>query len=391
MNRLPGKEDLKALSEARGEFCISIYMPTARKGVETLQGGVRLKNLLRQAEEKLLALGARAQDIPRLLDQARALADNYEFFQHQSDGLALFIRPDGSVQEFRVPLSFDDEVFVNSHFHLKPLMQVLTANGRFFILALSQKSVRLFEATRFSIQEIELPEGTPRSLAEAMRYDEIERHHHFSPGSQGRAAGGVDAFAGHGSDATDTEGMKERMRRFFDAVNRGVMERIAADSAPLVTAGLEYMHPLYRDANWYPHLIRDAGVYRAVDDLRHEELRDLAWPVVEPIFRREQEAVRERFNALKGTGLASSDLHEVVPAAMDGRVEALLIPVGKHRWGIFEPETRRVELRRDEIAAAGQDLIDLAAVRTFLTGGTVYTVGQNELPDGAPVAAVFRY
>lgn len=391
MNLLPGKDDLKALSEDRGEYCISIYMPTARKGVETLQGSVRLKNLLREAEGKLTAHGAKPQEISGLLENVRTLVESYSFWQHQSDGLALFIRPGGEVRSFRIPIELDENVFVNNHFHLKPLMQVMTANGRFFMLALSQKRIRFFEGNRFSVIEVDLPEGTPRSLDEAMKYEDPERMHHFSPGSQGRSSGGIAEFAGHGLDASDMESMKNRMRRFFHDADKGIMQLIAADSAPLVLVGLEYMHPIYHDANNYSHLITDGGVIRTADDLRPEELHEFAWQVVEPIFRRDQDSALERYNALKNKGLASSDLHEVIPAAVDGRIESLIVPVGEQRWGTFEPESRRVELSQDETAAAGEDLIDLAAVRTFLNGGAVYAVDQQVLPEKDVVAAVFRY
>ena len=54
---------------------------------------------------------------------------------------------------------------------------------------------------KFGLREINLPEGTPKSLDEAMKFEDWGRGHHFSPGGQGRNAGGIQAFAGHGADA----------------------------------------------------------------------------------------------------------------------------------------------------------------------------------------------
>jgi hypothetical protein len=34
---------------------------------------------------------------------------------------------------------------------------------------------------------------------------------------------------------------------------------------------------------------------------------------------------------------------------------------------------------------------DRAAVETFLRGGTIYAVEQQEVPEGYAVAAIFRY
>jgi hypothetical protein len=38
-----------------------------------------------------------------------------------------------------------------------------------------------------------------------------------------------------------------------------------------------------------------------------------------------------------------------------------------------------------------EDLLDLAALQTFSTGGTVYAVTPEQMPDKAQVAAIFHY
>ncbi|MDX2243921.1 MAG: hypothetical protein NW224_24865 [Leptolyngbyaceae cyanobacterium bins.302] len=38
-----------------------------------------------------------------------------------------------------------------------------------------------------------------------------------------------------------------------------------------------------------------------------------------------------------------------------------------------------------------EDLLNAAAIQTLFHGGTVYAVEPQNVPDDAPVAAVFRY
>jgi hypothetical protein len=38
-----------------------------------------------------------------------------------------------------------------------------------------------------------------------------------------------------------------------------------------------------------------------------------------------------------------------------------------------------------------EDMLDFAAVHTFLNGGHVYTVEPEEMPNNQLVAAIFRY
>ena len=149
-------------------LCISIFMPTFRTGAESQQNQIRFRNLLRTAEEKLLAGGLRPQEIKRLLEPAQALPGNVLFWRRQSDGLALFLSAD-LFRSFCLPESFDElDRRYADNFHIKPLLPLLSGDRRFYILALSQKEIRLLEGTGQNVQEIEL-ESVPKSLAEALQ------------------------------------------------------------------------------------------------------------------------------------------------------------------------------------------------------------------------------
>ena len=41
--------------------------------------------------------------------------------------------------------------------------------------------------------------------------------------------------------------------------------------------------------------------------------------------------------------------------------------------------------------AVGEDLLEIAAIETFLNGGQVFTLPPEKMPAGADLAAVFRY
>jgi hypothetical protein len=156
-------------------------------------------------------------------------------------------------------------------------------------------------------------------------------------------------------------------------------------------AAVDYLHPIYRDANTYPHLI-DAGIEGNPEALSAEELHRRAWAIAQPLFLAEREQAAARYRRLSGAGseLASSDVEAVVPAAYVGRVGTLFVAVGLQRWGSFDAATGRVELHA-EAAPGNEDVIDLATIHTFLNGGTIYAVEPEEVPDEAALAAVFRY
>ena len=112
------KEDLTTLAERRPGWHVSFFPPMHRAGVATLQNPVRCKNLLRQAEEHLLAHGLRPASAQELLAPVQRLLANYDFWQHQSEELALFVAPE-VFRHYRLPLTFEELVVVTQRFHLK--------------------------------------------------------------------------------------------------------------------------------------------------------------------------------------------------------------------------------------------------------------------------------
>ncbi len=96
------REELKELSAHSRELCVSLFMPAFRAGRETEQNPIRFKNLLKEAENRLSASGARPPEIQELLKPARSLVDDPLFWQHQGDGLAVFLSAD-YFKKYRLP------------------------------------------------------------------------------------------------------------------------------------------------------------------------------------------------------------------------------------------------------------------------------------------------
>jgi hypothetical protein len=372
------KEGLKVLIDHKQEFCISIFMPTHRMGAETMQGKLRLKNLLRDAKERLIALGMFSREADRLLKPVMAFLDNSPFWQCQSDGLAIFLT-DGFLNYYRVPLTFEELVVVANRFHLKPLLPLLFNDGQFYVLALSQNNLRLFECTRFSVSDVEL-EGVPQNLDEAVRFDEPKKHLQLHTGA------GAAVFHGHGGGIDD---MKDQLLQYFRQIDKGISRYLQNENAPLVLAGVDYLFPIYREANTYACLM-DAGINGNPDEQKPEELQAKAWELIVPHFMRQRDDALARYRQLAGSGRTSSDVRTVVEAAFLGRVELLFVGVGVQRWGQFDQENGRAEIHA-EAQPGDEDLLDLAAIQTLRNGGAVFASAPSEVPDEAPLSAVFRF
>ncbi len=374
-------ETLKRLSQARETPAVSLYLPTHRAGPDTRANPIRFKNRLQEAERLLEAQGRDEDDIGALLADAYKLLRDYDFWQHQADGLAMFLSPE-ELRDYRLPLNFEELTVVGERFHLKPLLPLLTGDGRFYLLAVSLQQARLFEGSHYSVQELTL-EDTPTSLAEAIEYDVFEK----MPQSYATSPGGAASYYGLGAAADDDR--KEQVLRFFKALDNGVRRALQDAQSPLIFAGVDYLFPLYQEANHYAYLL-DEGLEGNPDALRPEELHARAWQLVAPHFQQAREDAVGRYYHDRDKGQASGNLREILPAALDSRVDTLFVALGVQRWGQFDEETRGVTFH-DEEQPGDEDLLDFAALHTFLRGGTTYAVPSEDVPGGGLAAAIYRY
>jgi hypothetical protein len=83
-------------------------------------------------------------------------------------------------------------------------------------------------------------------------------------------------------------------------------------------------------------------------------------------------------------------VEEIIPAAHFGRIETLLVAVGPHCWGEYNPATNTLQLHAEQ-GTSDQDLLDTVAIQTLLKGGQVYAVDPDKMPGALPLAALFRY
>ena len=366
------------------------YMPMQKAGPDIRQNPIRFKNLMREAEERLDAVGISHKEAVELLSPAYEL-DTGEFWENQDHGLAIFISPE-VFRYYSLPSEYQELVVVTAQFHLKPLLHLINNDGRFYLLALSQKDVRFFEGTRSSVREVEV-ENMPKSLDQALNYDETAQEGQFRIATSrgGTSNSFVQPGSFHGQGSPDRDKHQQDILQFFNAVDAALSEKLRNQKAPLVLAGVEYLHPIYKEANNYLHLVDD-GLTGNPEILRPEELHDQAWQIVEPLFQQAEKEASSRYQELAGadTGKTSHDVKEIISAAYYQRVDSLFVPVGQQLWGKFNLDTMGVDLH-PEPEPDDEDMLDFAAIHTLLNGGTVYAVEPEKVPEKASAAAIFRY
>lgn len=378
--------DLKSLISQQGKWSVSLYMPTHRAGNEQQQDPIRLKNLLAEAETKLLANGLRRPEVQKMMRPAEELLWNAGFWQHQSDGLAIFLSS-GFHVIYRLPVEFEELLIISNSFHIKPLIPCLSRGITFYVLAISLNNVRLFQANADTMSEVDL--NFPTNINEALWADDPEKHLNFRSGTVSILGDRGDTGIFHGHDVDEEH--KTNILRFFQSVNEGLNTLLEDKRVPMVLAGVEYLLSIYREASTYQNILRDT-VLGNPDRENLTELHEQAWKIVRPIFEESQKKAFEKYQQLSGqeNGLATSDLPTAVKAARFGQVETLFVPLGVQRWGRYDDENNKVILE-SKPGPQTEDLLDFAAAETILNSGQVFAVPREQLPGEGELAAILRY
>ncbi|MGD2078820.1 MAG: hypothetical protein PVH18_10575, partial [Chloroflexota bacterium] len=255
--------ELRALIQAAGQISISMVMPVQQEPDKRDENRIRLKNLIQQAGKQLEQLDLRKPEVEALLGPADELVDDGRFIAVGGPGLAVFLTRDYA-RAIQLPYMPEEMLAVSSQFLIKPLMPLRLVE-HFYILALSQKEIRLLRATEHTVERMDLGD-IPPSLAEALRWDDPERELQWHTQTGRRDDGRSAVFHGHGVGAKETH--KKDLLRYFQLLDQHLSKRLAEEEVPLVLAGVDYLLPIYRQANTYRHLI-EQGIEGS-----HEQISD---------------------------------------------------------------------------------------------------------------------
>jgi hypothetical protein len=375
-------KDLKPLLASQGP-CLSFFMRlnSAPRTQSAKANALEWRELVRSIEPKLQQHGAHGRELLETISDWDAVSQGAE---PQGKSVVVFRSP----EVFRV--SWVEEqvrsrAFVGPRFHVRPLLPEVTREKTFHILALSQKNVRLLRCTSRTSEEVSFPPSIATSYE---AYTNTAKPDHVSdnrsiPGPSAGSSKGI--FFGTSSDRDDKD---EYLAHFYGQVDRGVNEVLRNRSEPLILAGVEYEIALYRTVNRYPRLAEE-WVEGAPNGLKSGGMHARAIDAMLRSYEKRVDEALAQYDHKVGGG-ASNRLKEIIPAAHEGRVLILLVSDSLETTGSFDQSTHTVK-GRETGAAEDEDLVNDAVVQTILHAGQVYVVSNGKMPNGAPLAAVYRF
>jgi hypothetical protein len=381
------RSDLDELLTCEAQPAISIYLPTHKAGRETRQDPIRLRNLLSEAAERLRA-DRRGPEVDGLIEPARRLLDDEEFWRHQEHGLAIFIAP-GFHRIHKLPIEVPEELTIGRHFHIRRLLPILDSVGWCWVLTITGEHTRLYQGSRWALSEaadLDLPQGVQAIHGET----EYQQQHYASPPNRPGVGSFTMSHAQSFGEAPE-ELRKTQLLQLLRRIATGAEPLIKRQPAPVVLVAQPEIQGNFRELAGWREMLPD-GVQENPEAMSDEELQRKAWELFEPRRARSRDEVLGRLRGLIGTAdpKATTRPEDIVKAAREGRVELLFLAPDTPVWGEFDEAANRI-IVRGTAGEGDDDLLDHAAQLTLQQGGAIMLVDPSELPRSGLSAAILRY
>ncbi len=380
------KKEFTTMAGMHESRCVSIFLPTHRGGQEVInrQDQLVFKNLLSDIGEDMVKRGFSEKETENFMAPAKELQQNEPFWRNQADGLAVYITND-FLKTFSLPSSFEPYYYLSHEFYLKPLLPYLMEKVEFYLLSLSLHEAKFFHGNNEGMEEVGLSESLPQRIEEVVGFDYRQKF----VGYQAQKAGGHQQAVFHGH-ADWQEDKKDEIMAYFRAIDKILSEELEGRELPLVVASLDHLFPLYEEANTYTHLFKD-HLSGNPERVKPAELHRQALDLLKVGFEKEKTEKKALFNELHGAKRTSTDLRDIIPSALGGRVDTLFIDKKLEAWGIYDKASASITLSEKQ-HLSNTSLVNLAAISVFENGGKVYVVDADDLPFPEPqINALYRY
>ena len=356
------KSKFEKLASEKNTPCVSISLNTHRTHPENTQDIVALKNLLKEAEDRVIAeFGKRP--VAALLDNIAGISTEIDV-NYNLDSLHIFLSNDTKeVIKTACPVT-ENSIHIADSFAIRPLIQAQNNSAEYLILLLSQSGVNLYHALNDSI------------IAEIKNDDfPFPENAHFLTAPD---------------KASDPKQVDNMVREFMNEVDKAIMKVYHEMGLNCIVICTEDNHSRLMQVADKP--IVYAG-HAAVDynNIATHHLARQGWEIIKTIqAQHNTDAISEMHEAV-AQGNVLTDLQEIFQASVDGRGDLLLVNQD-FAQPVLMTSDRTFEVAADKNAAGAiDDITSNIAWEVLSKKGRVIFTEPGQLGDLGHVALKSRY
>ncbi len=286
-------------------------------------------------------------------------------------GLAYFKSP--STEGFYPSIELSEDLLVMARsFHLKPLFGLIQIEQRYVMIHLDEHGVEVYDGSKAGARLVKTFERRPHQDWRRARNDSEARPREIQ--------GGV----------MEPNRMEKRNSfKFFREVESAIRRVTNLDIIPAILVGPDRLIKLFISANRYrTSFIRTIATERTEVFKDMDYLHQLGLESLVLCNRNRGLKGAFEFKYLRRFGCAVDTITHVAKAANDGIVKSLLIRRGINLWGQVDARAATVNLNKNGLNHAADDILDDIGEMVLSRGGEVHILHAREMPTQSPIAAV---
>ena len=355
------KDQLLKLANETNSPCITIAFNTHRTIPDNQQDPIKLKNLVKEAEQRLLENYTK-RDIAEVLEKLEALPDQLEVHKN-IESLHIYVSKD-TFEFIRTNIPVTNEgVWVDDTFHIRPLIKAMNRVTEYLVLYLTKKGVHLYVAINDSIvREIENDD-----------FPYTENNYNLS----------------HLFSETDDH--TNKIREFYNQVDKAVQRANPEGSLQCLVISTDdnygsFIAEADNPSTYLGNISTDFN-----SPTQKNEFMEVAGEFIQKYQQNNRTKSIEEMNEAVGKGLVLTDLEEIYQAAIDGRGDLLIV-----HQDFQQPVKMKDERTFDLVDDASEpgvldDIISTIAWEVISKKGKAIFTGQDEIKDLGNVVLRTRY
>lgn len=354
---------LKKIKNIQAEACVTIICNTHRTHPENEGDPLRLKNLVKNAKERLYNDYEKRFVWP-IMEKLNALVESID---HRQNLESLLIFVNNEMAEYtRLAVNVTDRVVIDSTFATRDLVRAEHEQEAYYVLVLSRNNARLIEAMN------------DKAVAEIKGNFPYKNETLFNTNKQERHTAGSD---------------EKLIEEFFNRVDKEVQAAIKDHPLPVMIIADErnythFMNVADKKDMYMGYLNKNRGdetakIHHLVDDV---------WPLVHEINRKRNAERIEELGRAVGSGKFLSDINDIWKAILEGRGQTLFVKKGYFQPGIINGNNiELVDTFEKDQKGVCDDVIDEMIEHNLSFGGDTVFKSGDVLEKFQNLALITRY
>lgn len=356
------KDQLQRLATEENIPCVTISLNTHRTHPDNVKDELLLKNLLKEAEERVIAEYGKRPVMP-LLEKLESVLSEIDI-NYNLDSLHIFLSNDTKEIIKSSWNTSSEGVHISDSFAVRSIIKSYNRSESYLVMLLSQSGVHLYEALNDEIIAEIRKEGFPFS----------ENRHYNT----------------HSDKGSDPKHLDDLIREYLNKVDKALVKvHHETDLHCIVICTEENYSRLLQVAD-------KPSVYLGYDGINHNhiathQIAKQSWDIIQSIQHQRRTNAIEEIKEAVAHGKVLTDLQEIYQASIDGRGELLIVHQDFSQAVLMKDE-RTFEILDDaNVPHAIDDITSNIAWEVISKKGKVYFTKQDEIKDLGNIVLKTRY